>query len=531
MDDARALPAITGRSRPTMKRLGAVLRLLCVGAVLAAGASALVPGPAAAFTFTPEVTQLGPPETVFDWSTMACEPLDIPDSSATAFRDASGRVQLISSHFTSRRMIGPSLSDMRHDCRVLATSAFDPDPANFQDYDWIGSVYSEDGSTVYALMSSEYHGWAHNQCPSPLTFKQCWLNSITLAVSEDGGDSYTHAPPPANLIATSAYPYSPGAGPLGYFDPGNVIRKSDGYYYALIRVESHETQPEGACLLRTQDLSDPASWRAWDGTGFSIQPDDPYLEPTEDPADHVCQPVSYEGIVKMSASLTYNTYFGKYLLVDYSDRKDPITGQMTESGVYYSLSDDLVHWTPQRKFMDVPFPWTYTCGGEDPVLNTIVLDPDSPTRNFETSDQTVYLYFTRFHYTVNNGNCFQSLDRDLVRIPIEFTSTGAAAATAAFTAPESPVPAGSEAVFDASASRTIDDSKPSYRWDLDGNGTFETASGNDPVVTGSYGRPGRITVRLRVSDELGDTMESERKLTVIGCDRHGRRGCRKTRNR
>jgi hypothetical protein len=41
--------------------------------------------------------------------------------------------------------------------------------------------------------------------------------------------------------------------------------------------------------------------------------------------------------------------------------------------------------------------------------------PTSPSRNFDTSGKTAYLYFTQFHHR----NCQQTLDRDLVRIPIQ----------------------------------------------------------------------------------------------------------------
>ncbi len=43
-----------------------------------------------------------------------------------------------------------------------------------------------------------------------------------------------------------------------------------------------------------------------------------------------------------------------------------------------------------------------------------LLDPDSESRNFETIGKTAYLYYTRF----NQGH--STLDRDLIRVPIEF---------------------------------------------------------------------------------------------------------------
>jgi hypothetical protein len=75
----------------------------------------------------------GTEENVFDWSQSACEAADIPDTPARAFRDASGRVQLIASHYINRRMIGSDLNHVARDCRVIMRSDFDPDPADFDD--------------------------------------------------------------------------------------------------------------------------------------------------------------------------------------------------------------------------------------------------------------------------------------------------------------------------------------------------------------------------------------------------------------
>jgi hypothetical protein len=67
----------------------------------------------------PEVEVTGSEQVVFDWSQDACEPADIPDIPARAFRDAQGRVQLIASHYVNRRMTGPDLDHLTHDCSVI----------------------------------------------------------------------------------------------------------------------------------------------------------------------------------------------------------------------------------------------------------------------------------------------------------------------------------------------------------------------------------------------------------------------------
>lgn len=75
----------------------------------------------------------GDEHTVFDWSRDACEPRDTPDAPARAFRDAAGRVQLVASHYVSRREVGPDLDRVSHRCGVIMRSGFDPRPQSYDD--------------------------------------------------------------------------------------------------------------------------------------------------------------------------------------------------------------------------------------------------------------------------------------------------------------------------------------------------------------------------------------------------------------
>jgi hypothetical protein len=361
-----------------------------------------------------EVT--GPEQVVFDWSQDACEPADIPDTPARAFRDVQGRVQLIASHYINRRMTGPDLGHLSRDCDVIMASHYDSDPAEFNDREWLHSTYTPDGEKVFALVHNEYQGHTHpGRCPSGEYF-ECWYNAVTLAVSTDGGASFEHAQPPTHLVASIPYQYAPDSGPAGIFQASNIVHNAaDGYYYALIRVQRYRAQPQGTCVMRTTDLADPKPWRAWDGSGFNVRFIDPYLQPNEPPRDHICQPVSYEEIQLMVESLNFNTYLDRYLLVGTAVERE-LDGE-TISGIYYSLSDDLIRWTPRRRIMEVESRQTHECGDLDPVAYPSVLDPGSTSRNFETTGKRAYLYFTRFNYE----SCKETFDRDLVRVPIEFS--------------------------------------------------------------------------------------------------------------
>ena len=121
----------------------------------------------------------------------------------------------------------------------------------------------------------------------------------------------------------SPYKYSESTAAYGYFSPSNVIRKADGYFYVLFQAEAFGAQQIGACEARTKNPTNPASWRGWDGTGYNVQFIDPYTNPAP-PEQHVCAPVAWPEIEKMVQSLTYNTYFKKYLLIGHTQDWDPV---------------------------------------------------------------------------------------------------------------------------------------------------------------------------------------------------------------
>jgi hypothetical protein len=361
---------------------------------------------------------LGAEETVFSWARERCDVGDIPDLPARAFRDEAGRVHLISAHLGNRQFVGPGLNRLRHPCTVTMKSDLDANPARFNDSEWLGAPYTEDGRTVYALVHNEYHGYEHpGQCASSDHLK-CWYNGVTLAVSRDGGVTFRDArPPPAHLVAAVPYRYVPDDGPYGLFQPSNIVRKEDdGYYYTMVRSGQYRQQQRGSCLLRSTRLDDPTSWRAWDGSGFKVVFANPYGPSLGAPSDHVCEPVSPSRIDSMHESLTYNTYLDTYLLVGLSAGFDP-PSRRTVWGIYYSVSDDLIHWDEAKLIREVELPWTFKCGDGNPILYPSLIDPDSTSRNFETTGRSPYMYFTRYHY----NNCTQNLNRDLIRVRLEFS--------------------------------------------------------------------------------------------------------------
>ncbi|KAA3656557.1 MAG: hypothetical protein DWQ10_15150, partial [Calditrichaeota bacterium] len=356
---------------------------------------------------------IGSEEIVFDWSADNCEQTDIPDAPARFFRDADGKIQLIAPHYTNYRMIGDDFNSLIRDCAngPILTSHLSHDPAQWNDHEWILGTYTIDGRTIHAIIHNEFHGADNTDfvsCPSG-DYLKCWYNGLTYASSTDTGRTFTHATAPDHFIATIPYPYEPDIGPSGIFGGSNIVRNpNDGYYYVLIHLEARGAYDWGTGIMRTQDLSDPTSWRAWGGSDYDVVFVDPHNDTGFDPNDHVAKPIAGNGALeKMHQSLTWNTYFNKWMIVG-SAQKGGVWG------FYYSLSEDLIHWTVRKKIMDANLiidPGHST--NEDVLAYPTIVDHADTSRNFEITGQDVHLYFTRMH----PGNLY---DRDLVRVPIRF---------------------------------------------------------------------------------------------------------------
>jgi hypothetical protein len=247
-------------------------------------------------------------------------------------------------------------------------------------------------------------------------FINCRYNAAIFAKSSDGGDSYVAPPAPTQLVATIPYPYDPDAGRFGVFSPSNIVEK-DGYYYSMLLIsDAYKAQREGVCLMRTKNLADPASWRAWDGAGFTVRFVNPYTEPSATPEPHTCQPVSKDEIGPIDRSLTYNTYLNKYFVIG-TDTKYDAVQQRRVRGFYYSFSDDLIHWSESQLL--VAAPQCDPAGTPGFGAYPGILDANSTDRNFNTVGQNAYMYWARF----NNppGVCANTNDRDFVRVPIRFS--------------------------------------------------------------------------------------------------------------
>jgi hypothetical protein len=373
----------------------------------------LAAGSARAATGTPEVRVVGEPQVVFDWSESSCETFNYPDLPVRGFRDYRGQTQLLLSHFDNFRLVGPSLDELTVDCHPVMLSKRSPRPRRFSDREWIGSIFTRDGKNVWALVHDEYQGNRHRgRCPSR-RYLRCWYNAITLARSSDGGASYRQERAPRNLVASAPYRYRPEQGPAGVFTPSNVVPGADGFEYALVRMRDPDGR-RGTCLIRTRRIQRAASWRAWNGAGFFGRFTDPYRSKPRRRTP--CQPVGRGEIAEMAESLTYNTVLGSYLLVGLAPPGAESIGPKVR-GVYFSTSEDLVHWSERKLVTRAVTKQNYRCGGPSPLAYPSVVDPESDSRVFATSGAQPFLYYTQSRYQ----DCHKTADRDLVRVPLRIS--------------------------------------------------------------------------------------------------------------
>jgi Tol biopolymer transport system component len=481
--------------------------VLALAAMLVLAPAAMsYPAPGNPFPFNePFARQIGPEVVVYDWSSQKCEDNDITDEGARAFRGDDGKVQLIANHFNNYRRIGTTLEGpFTKSCTKVMSSTGNSDPAKYDAREWLAAPWTPDGKNVYMLVHNEYQGQLYQSgCPSNFA---CWLNSITSAVSTNSGLTYTQATAPSHLVAATPYTFTKD-GPHGYFNPSQIVRAADGYYYAMIRAVATGVQQLGTCLMRTRDVSDQTSWRAWNGSSFSVQFRNPYLGSLT-PADHVCAPVDFNDIGNLGDGLTYNTYFKKWMITGNSVG-DAAHGR--PPGVYYALSDDLLHWSNATLLMQAEITFVRDCVLPDPIKEASVLDPSSPSRNFDTVGQRPQLFYTWYHMSGCNG----TLDRDLVRIPIEFSNRQTGGPTAVLNASNNSPATGANVTLDASGS-SDDGSIANYKWDLDGDGTYERDTGNTPTTQKSYSQPGQVTVTVRVTDNSGKFTDDTEILKVTG---------------
>lgn len=349
-------------------------------------------GPRLRVTLSP-----GAAETVFAAPVDGCDPNDVPDAPVRAFRDAGGGVTLFGLHYDNRAVKGPDFAHLKIDCHIVYPSRGDADPAHYDDRSWIGATWTIDGRAISALIHHEYQANEHpGRCRFP-AYMACWFNSVLEVQSANGGLDFTR---PAHVVASAPFRQDVDQGRhRGFFNPSNIV--SDGrftYFMASttgwsesatvsgLVSEAGQSQEAGVCLFRSATPADARSWRAWDGHGFTVAYADPYAgKPHPAPCAVIAPfPAPVGSIVRVEP--------GGIWLAAFQAKAD--AGIFPVPGFYTATSRDLLHWSAPRLLLAGPTLYDDACRAGGPLIAyPVILDPASPSRNFDRSGATPELYY------------------------------------------------------------------------------------------------------------------------------------------
>lgn len=340
----------------------------------------------------------------------ACDPIDVPDINPRAYRDASGQVVMFALHFINRPLRGPDLTHLKIDCHVSLGSSFDADPKHYDDRRYIAATWTKDGKAVSALVHHEYHADEHKNCRVGDSLG-CWFNTVLAFHSTDGGANFVKSTP--FVVASAPFTQAIEQGRhRGFFNPSNIF--SDGTYsYVFTSTTGWVGQEAGSCLFRSSNPADSGSWRAFDGSKFSVRFEDPYRSQVIPPPCMKVEPflLPIGSVVRHMKSRLWIAIFQASAGGDY-----PL------DGFYYATGRDLMHWSAPTLLLAGKTAYGDLCKVGPSIINyPALLDPASPSRNFDTIGDHPLLFYA----IIKVENC-QTGQRLLVHQPVKLDLSGLA---------------------------------------------------------------------------------------------------------
>jgi len=207
-------------------------------------------------------------------------------------------------------------------------------------------------------------------------------------------------------------------GPEGYSIDTNIVKAGD-WYYAMAtgwpwppncgggKGQQPCLVPGGIAPIRTADIFDPKSWRAWDGAGFNVAFVDPYLGQVTRPQDHLYTPVQYLDCIN-----AINFHEASQLFV--ATLWDPWNDAYGPPGLYFSTSPDLIHWSKPALAIAQDQLLQREPEGNWSYMYFSLIDPNSTDRNYATITDDPYLYYVRFDD--NHGPYTRVLFRQKIKL-------------------------------------------------------------------------------------------------------------------
>ena len=278
---------------------------------------------------------------MFDHTRDGCSPTDIPDAPARAFRDTPGRAadRLPLRHAAD---VGPDLTGApplrrgdglgpRPQPGATSPTGVDRRPV---------LAPTAERSTRSCTTSTRATSTS-NAARRASTLSAGTTRSRLRSRPTAAAPSSSRRRPPTGR--EPAVRYEPDAGRTASSSPSNIVRNDDGYYYALLQAPALPGPAQRHVPDAHARLDGPASWRAWDGSSYSVRFVNPYRSRGRPRTTlrarllrrdrgHDAKPHLQHLSRQVRARVPWPTPAGRGGSV----------------GLYYSLSDDLIDWEPRE---------------------------------------------------------------------------------------------------------------------------------------------------------------------------------------
>ncbi|MBK8815436.1 MAG: hypothetical protein IPN42_08000 [Methylococcaceae bacterium] len=310
----------------------------------------------------------------------------LPDAPTRAYRLGSKTcIQL--THFVNARICGSSLTNLNGPTEVVYHSPENDVFPKFDYHNWLMSPYVLDDNSLIALTHSEWYDCLRFSEDSP---KACsrkknkansWATAITSYKSNDGGASWSRigiVERPEQFPKLFERFWTERSVAFGFSQPSNIILENKRYYafvrYTERHLETGEKSNSGIILLST---SNPLSENWEQVTPQKTLALQPYT-------GSVLPGTSTWGQV----TVTWNKSLRRYLILfwDYPKKRLMFTTTPSLAKPEFAEPMEVQNQTTLK------IPDNEGKGLFDHNYPTAQLDPDSTSRNFETTDDNFFIF-------------------------------------------------------------------------------------------------------------------------------------------
>jgi hypothetical protein len=348
------------------------------------------------------VSVVGSETVIYDSERDGCTKDDISDAPMRAVRLSNGDLLASGAWATNRLLRGKDFYSLKKQCSQATISARNPNPEAFNDWTWLMSFWTDNGSTIHALAHEEYQGHRYpGKCESGKQML-CTYQAVNAFRSDDEGRTFSRVG--KWPIAASRGRYDSAANRMtGFRHPSNIVRY-EGFYYAIIETTAEQEQQGGNCLFRTADITDPDAWTYLTKSGWHSSSFNPYDDTVAPPP---CDRLSrLSGIVW---SVLRRNADGQFIALITTRSKQP-----NRVDLALSSSLDLKTWTDPVSFYTIVAAWNADCGQPYRYNYPSLIDPSSSSKSFETISSEGMLFMSR----IQMKGCSQTMHRDAVAYPL-----------------------------------------------------------------------------------------------------------------